>query len=340
VRILITRTDRIGDVILSLPVIENLRRVWPQSFLAMVVRPYTAPLLKNNPFLDEIIVYDKYGQQRGVGASLRFALFLRRRRFDIALILHPTNRMHLITFIAGIRKRVGWRKKLGFLLTHSLPHTKQEGAKHERDYNLELLRLAGIEPQKVLPRLYPDREAEEWIEDFWRRHALGGKTVIALGIGASCPSKIWPTDYFAELAKLLRERYKAEIAVVASEAEKHLRDEFAENYKYEFLDLTGKLDLIRIVSLFRKINLFIGNDSGLTHICAAVDTAVISIFGRGQPGLSPRRWRPLGRKSMFIHKNAGCKICLAHNCQRGFLCLRMIKPEEVALLAAKLLREN
>ena len=163
---------------------------------------------------------------------------------------------------------------------------------------------------------------------------------MALGIGASCPSKIWPPEYFAKLAELLKDKYGAEIVILASDSEKYLRDRFAKSCRYGFLDLTAKLNLIQIVSLFGKINLFIGNDSGLTHMCAAVDTPVISIFGRKQPGLSPRRWRPLGKKSMFIHKDAGCEECLAHNCQKGFLCLRMIKPEDIVLLADKIFGGN
>ncbi|MCK4519373.1 MAG: glycosyltransferase family 9 protein, partial [Candidatus Omnitrophica bacterium] len=87
-RILIVRTDRIGDVLLSTPVIKALREAYPESRIAFMLRPYTREIVEGNPYLDEVIVYDKYGKDRGIFAGLRFASFLKKKKFDAVFILH------------------------------------------------------------------------------------------------------------------------------------------------------------------------------------------------------------------------------------------------------------
>lgn len=339
-KILIVRTDRIGDVILSTPVIKNLRESFPQSYIAFMCRPYTKDILEGNPYLDELIIYDKYGRHRSWLKSIGFSLYLRRKKFDWAIILHPTNRVHLITFFAGIPFRVGWDKKMGFLLTKRIPHIKDEGTKHELEYTLDILEAIGLKiySQEVFIPVY--ESGEEWVEEFFKEYNLDTNKdrVVGLGIGASCPSKIWPSSYFASLARLLKDRLGGEILVIAKEEEKMLTQEFQAKFGPDFINLTGILDLRQIFSLFRRLSLFIGNDSGLIHIAWALKIPVISIFGRNDPGLSPQRWKPLGEKSFYFHKDVGCEECLAHNCQRNFLCLKAIKPEEVFSLAKNILR--
>ena len=143
-KILIVRTDRLGDVILSTPVIENLRKNFPKSYIAFMCRPYTKDALEGNPYLDEVLVYDKYDQHKNLGGTIEFVKMLRKKKFDWAIILHPTNRVHLVTFLATIPVRIGWNKDMSFLLTKKIPHTKQQGKKHEMEYTLDILKELDI----------------------------------------------------------------------------------------------------------------------------------------------------------------------------------------------------
>src|SRR3989338_1309192 len=143
-RIVLVRTDRLGDVILSTPVIKNLRLAYPNTYLAFVCQPYTKDVLLGNPYLDEVIIYDKDGQEKGFWGTLKFVQALRKKKFDLAIVLHPTIRAHLFVFLAGIPRRMGWKIKMGRLLTDSIPHKKQEGKKHEIEYNLDFLRYLNI----------------------------------------------------------------------------------------------------------------------------------------------------------------------------------------------------
>ncbi len=337
-RILMTRTDRLGDVVLSTPAIKAARDKYPGAYIAFMVRPYAKDIVEGNPYLDEVIIYDKYGKQKSLLSTIMFALFLRKKKFDLAVMLHPTNRAHLIAYLAGIPKRVGYDRKIPFLLTKKVPHLKQEGKKHEIEYTLDLLRSIGI-TAKERELFVPVRENDmKKIRKLLNEYHVGtGVPLVAVNPGASCPSKRWKPENFAVLCDALSAKHKARILIVSDGANKKFADAVAKSMKYEPVNLAGKTGVGEIAALFSRCKLFISNDSGPVHIACAVGTPVISIFGRKDPGLSPKRWGPTGRKSVVFHKDAGCGICLAHNCRIGFKCLEAITPAEVLASAEKLL---
>ncbi|MCM8799574.1 MAG: lipopolysaccharide heptosyltransferase II [Candidatus Omnitrophica bacterium] len=340
-RILIVRTDRIGDVVLSTPVIKTLRENFPSSFIAMMVSPQTKELIEGNPYLDEVIVYDKEKEHKSWFSSMRFSFKLKKKRFDLAIILHPTNRVHLVSFFARIPKRVGYNRKLGFLLTDKLTHTKQFGEKHESEYNLDILRHLGI--KKIFKELYVPikKEAEDSVIDLFKKEGITEKDrILAIHPSATCPSKIWPAERFAQVADRLIKKYNFKVFIVAGAKDKEIAKNVLENMKYKAVDLSGALSLSELASLLKRCKLFISNDSGPVHISSALGTPVISIFGRNQLGLSPLRWGPLGKYDRVIHKEVGCIECLAHNCQRGFLCLKAITVDDVLNIAEEILRKE
>ncbi|MCM8778506.1 MAG: lipopolysaccharide heptosyltransferase II [Candidatus Omnitrophica bacterium] len=336
-RILVIRTDRIGDVVLSTPVIKNLRDHFPQSFIVMMVRPYTKEIVEDNPYLDEVIIYDKDKKDKSLFATLRFILRLRKYKFDLAIILHPTNRVHLISFLAGIRKRIGYDKKMGFFNTDRFKERKYLGEKHELEYNLDFLRYLGIEPEDKRLFVPVNKEAEERVNSFLKENGLDNCNFIVIHPGASCPSKIWPAKNFAFVCDMLIKDYGFKILLITDKKNSHLGKEVRQFMKYSAVLATGKFSLKELAVVLKRAKLFISNDSGPVHIAVAVGTPVISIFGRKQPGLSPKRWGPLGEKDIVLHKDVGCSECLAHNCKIGFECLKAITPKEVLEAVGKII---
>lgn len=337
-RILISRTDRIGDVLLSTPVFKALRKKFPQSYIAVMVRPYARDIVLGNPYLNEVIIYDKYGAQRHLWSSIKFAWGLRRKRFDLALMLHPTNRVHLLAFLAGIKKRVGFNRKLSFLLTDKVEHKKQEGKKQELEYTLDIIRFLGIEPEDKDLFMPIRKDSEMYIEDFLSKETLeGDDRLVALHPGASCPSKIWPTERFAQVADKLADEFKLKVVVVAGPDDLDIGRNLLSLLHCPYIDATAKTTVSQLASLLRRCSLFISNDSGPVHIAAALGIPQVTIFGRAQAGLSPRRWGPTGKKDIILHQDVGCQECLAHNCQRDFACLKAISADRVFSAARKLL---
>ena len=111
-----------------------------------------------------------------------------------------------------------------------------------------------------------------------------------------------------------------------------------DNMQVKPVSLAGGASLSQLASLLKRATLLISNDSGPVHIASALRVPVIAIFGRNQPGLSPKRWGPVGRKDKVLHKDIGCLECLAHNCKNGFACLKAITVEEVLSCARSILR--
>lgn len=336
-RVLIVRTDRIGDVVLSTPAIQALREAWPDSYIAAMVSPQARDIVEGNPYLDETIVFDK-NKFRGLAGAIGFSRKLRKGRFDVALVLHPLRRVHIILWLAGIKKRIGFDRKSGFLLTDRIPHTKQLGEKHEIDYNLDVLRAAGIEPGKkeLFVPVKPDDKLK--MRRILRENGIfENDDYVVIHPAASCPSKRWPAERFAQAADDIIEKFRKKVVVVAGAADSRFGQAVREAMTNGALDLSGDLSVGELAALLAGAKLLISNDSGPVHIAAALGVPVVAIFGRNQPGLSFKRWGPAGKNDIILHKDVGCLSCLAHECKIGFKCLLAIEPREVIEAAGKLL---
>ncbi len=338
-RILLTRTDRIGDVVLSTPAIKAMRDKFPASYIAFMVRPYAKDIVEGNPYLDEVIIYDKYGKQKSLFGTIKFAFELRKKKFDRAFMLHPTNRVHLISYLAGIPERIGYDRKLAIFLTKKIPHLKENGKKHELEYTLDLLNSTGIEA-KDKELFVPIHEKDIGkIEKILEEYHVGKNVpLVAVNPGASSVSKRWPAKNFASVCDSLAKKYKARILIVSNNKNTEFAKVLAIGMEYEPVNLAGRTTVGELAAMLSKCRLFISNDSGPVHIACAVGVPVISIFGRKNPGLSPKRWGPTGEKSVVLHKDVGCDPCFAEACKIGFKCLEAITPAEVLKAAEELLR--
>jgi heptosyltransferase-2 len=337
-RILIVRTDRIGDVLLSTPVIKALRDKYPCAYIAMMVSAYAKDIVDGNPYLDQVIIYDKDGKHRSWARSMKFATRLKKKKFDLAVILHPTNRLHLVSFFAGIPRRIGYDLKLGFLLTDRIKHTKQFGKKHELEYSLDLIRYLGIEPKDKNLFMPIRQESEAEVEELFRQEGINkSDRLLAIHPGASCPSKIWPNERFTQVADRLAEKYGFKVLVIAGPKDITKAEKVIEIMKHSVINLAKKISVSQLASVLKRCQLFISNDSGPVHIASSVGTPVISIFGRNQKGLSPVRWGPVGKKDRVLHKEVGCIECLAHNCKKEFACLKAITVDDVLAAAEEIL---
>ena len=330
--ILVVRTDRIGDVLLTTPALAALRGAYPRAKIVMMIAPETYDIVGGNPCLDEIIVDDRKESHRGFFGFLKLVSMARKRKFDLAVVFHTKKRTNLACFLAGIPNRVGYRNdKFGFLLTDGLYDSRPEGAKHESEYCLDVLWHLGIAADGLAVHMPLKSQSEDWAKTFLKDNNIAASdTLIAVHPGASCVSKRWPAGSFAQLIDaIMTKKNSARVIMVGGPETKSIAGDVLSSVKSHVIDLTGELSLTQLASLLKRCHVLVSNDSGPVHIAAAVGTPVVSIFGRNQAGLSPVRWRPLGKKDMVLHKEVGCEICLAHNCVIDFECLKAITPQEV-----------
>jgi heptosyltransferase-2 len=337
-RVLLVRLDRLGDVVLSLPVAQALRAQAPHAFIAMLVSPACAEVVEGHPALNEVLVYDKAGAQRGWLGTWRFARRLHRLQCEVALVLHPSHRSHWLVRLAGIPTRIGWNRKMAWLLTHRVPHRKQEGQVHEAAYTLQLLEALGIRGVVPRPMVPVSAEAAQRVHALLAAQGVAATTrLVAVHPSASCISKRWLPERFAQVADRLQQTHGVTICLVAGPQEVAHADAVARQMRTPALNLAGRLRVRELAALLQRSALLISNDSGPVHLAAAVGTPVVDLFGRNQAGLSPRRWGPLGEGHVVLHKEVGCVTCLAHACDIGFKCLTAIEVEDVYQAAVSLL---
>lgn len=331
-RILITRTDRIGDVVLSTPVFSALRKHFPNAYMAALIASANRDLVEGNPNLDEVILYEKNGQHKSWLQTFLFARRLKSKRFDAVVNLHANNRIHWVSFIAGIPMRIGYRKKNNFLLTHTLPDLKWKGERHESEYNFDLLRFLGVPiPEKIEP-FVPLRPVYKFqLEQILKNeHLSPGEPYIVIHPSASCPSRLWRAQRYAQVAEILSKRWNVRVVLVAGGGgDQMFTDRVSSFMKNKPINLAGKLSLGMLAWLLKESRLLISNDTGPMHMAGALNIHLVAIFGRNQPGLGPTRWKPLGTRSSYVQKDVGCLECAAHRCNLGFLCLDEVTVEDV-----------
>ncbi len=333
-KILVSRVDRIGDVILSTPVFAALKQKYPTASISAMVLKQTAPIVRGNPYIDEVIILDKKGQHKSWLQTFFFGLSLRHQKFDVAIHLHPTNRVNVISWAAHIPVRIGYKVLLGrhgrndFLLTHKIPEQKWQGKKHEAEYNFDLLKFLHVPKPDRLKLHMPLRKQD--LEDLNRLIPQGlGDHYVVFHPSASCISKRWPPGRLAQVADRLAAQFGIFPVIIGQDEGVVHAHEMQNNMAHKSLNLAGKLSLGMLGWLLKGARLLVSNDSGPVHVAAACETPVVSIFGRNQPGLNPIRWRPISEQASYIHKDVGCVVCLAHKCEINFKCLTELLVDDV-----------
>jgi heptosyltransferase III len=207
-RILIVRPDRLGDVVLSTPVLDVIKRNYPQSRLTLLVREAVVPVVEGLPSVDEILVYRPEGAHAGLGGIWRLAGEIRQRKFRIAVVLQAGWRVALAVFLAGVRYRVGPLSKLHsyFLYNRGARQRRSQVEMHEADYNLQLLRKLGIRvgtrhvPTSVALAPGAAGRAAEWLRE---RGFQPGAPLVVVHPGMGGSALNWPESHYVELLRAL-----------------------------------------------------------------------------------------------------------------------------------------
>jgi heptosyltransferase II len=304
-RLLITRTDRIGDLVLTTPLLKALREKFPKAWIATVVFLEHREIVQENPYLDEVILYDKKGKERGVLGQLQFSRKIRRKKFDAVIHAHGTNRMHLAAWLAGIPRRIGYKRRAPWALTHAHDYNKKEGKKQEAEYLFELLGLFGVTPPQEIVTFFPvsDRSVRSF-ENLRLFHRIPRDLPwIVLNPSASDVTKMWPAERLAELVTRIQKDHPSVFLAIGTAKDRPIIQKLIKHTSVPIFDLSGKLSLGHLGALLKRSTLLVSNDSGPVHIATAVGTPVVSIFGRYEAGLGPKRWQPLGKKARVVAKD-------------------------------------
>jgi heptosyltransferase-2 len=291
-RVLICRIDRIGDVVLSTPIPREIKKKHPDSFVAVLVREYTRDIYLNNPYIDEIIIYD---EEKSFKSFIRMVKKIRSFNFNHAFMLLPNERLNYILFFAKIKNRIGVGHKLYQFITFTkyLDRKKYIPLRHEADYCLDMVRKIGIEPESIEPEIYLTDDEKKFAKKF--RESIAKNDEILIGInstsGNSSPN-LNASEYKKLIEKLLQvEKFKVVVTDLNPPAE-------ILNIKNVHYPMVGN-KLREAIIKFSALDVLISASTGPMHICAALKVPTISVFCP-LTACSPKLWGPLGNKSIIL----------------------------------------
>lgn len=293
--ILILRNDRFGEFLLNIPALRALKESFKNCRIIALVDPYVKELAQSISFIDEVIEWGR--RKHPLMEKLRLINLLKRKNISIAVVLNPSKELNILTFLAGIPIRVGYNRKLGFLLTHKMEDKKCLGQKHEVEYNLELVRLAGAKTDNNSLSLALDNNVSG------EPNIDGSGNLVALHPWTSDPVKQWPERNFCELAKRLIKELNAQVVIIGGEVERGKSAQLFDNLDTNLNDLTGKTTLKQLAAILKKCKLLVSCDSGPMHLACALGIPVVAIFRNDISGKTAKRWGPWGKGHIVIEKN-------------------------------------
>lgn len=328
-KILIRGTNWIGDTVMSLAAFREIRRIYPDAFLAAFVKDWVAGVFREQGLVDQIITFG----DRDSGFKNRRRL----KKFNTAILFQNAFRAALQARWAGIPQLIGYATDgRSLLLSRQARPRCQKLGRHQVYYYLDLLYQTGISPIDYLnsPDFIPDisirptdsglraaREilAGEGIEDE-RRPLVGINPGAYYG-----PAKRWLTERYGQLADQVRSRHNAVILVFGSENELPIAKEMSAQMKEKPVILTGKTSLESYIALISMSKVFITNDSGPMHLAAALDIPQVAIFGSTDEVATG----PFSKQATVIHKHVECSPCLLRECPIDLRCFTSIEVKEV-----------
>ncbi len=329
-RLLVVQTAFVGDVVLTTPLLELLRRNLPRTELGVLTTPAGAALLEDQPQLGRVWVFDKRGDARGLRGLWRAAAALRRARFEAALAAHRSVRTALLLAAARIPRRIGFATAPGrWLYTERVAWP--EGGHASARY-LALAAPLGLAPNPgddTHPRLVPAPAAAARVAHKLAQRGLAGSPLALIAPGSVWPTKRWLADGFVTVARALREAGLS-VIVTGSEAERQLVEEVARRSGATAL-AGADLTLPELLALAARARVFLGNDSGASHIAAAAGTPTVVLFGPTHPsqGLGPQGCHV----RVVQHETLACRPCHIHGprrCPLGhFRCMRELEAAAV-----------
>jgi lipopolysaccharide heptosyltransferase II len=327
-RILIFNVNWLGDVLFSSATIRNIRRNYPDSYIACAIPSRCYPVLKDNPHLDEVLIFDEQDRHKGMLAKLNFVNLLKKKKFDTVFLLHRSFSRTLICRLAGIKERIGhYTKKRAFLLTKKIMPPPKDSL-HRIDYYLDVIEKSGLRVEDRYLDFYVSPQDEAQVDNFFKKHSIKpGDFVVALNPGGNWMPKRWPPDYWAVLADKLIGQYKAKVIITGSIADLLLAGQIKDAMRQAPLVACGVFNLKQLGALARRVDLFITADTGPLHIANAVGAKkIIAIFGptaKSITGPYP------ATNVMVIQKDVGCCIpCYKVKCSDN-RCMRAVTPEDV-----------
>ncbi len=334
--ILLIRLSSLGDIVLTTPAIRAVRTHFPHAYIAMLVAKQSADILRHNPHLDELILFDRLANDKDTGEMWRVGRTLRKRKFSLTIDFQRKFRTELLAYLSGAHTRIG----KGKLCTVRVPLQTEKPEKknyqpylerHATEHYFASLQAGGITTDLSLTA----RQLELFLTEPERADAAQllkekgiDDTQLKVGLfpGAGWKLREWMPERFAAIGDRLVQRLNAHVLIFGGQQEHELVRTVANLMNFPATTFPGTLQIRQLAACINACHLFLTNDTGPMHIATAVQTPTIALFGPG----NHIRFQPLGIQHQIIRHNVPCSPCkqFTDTCKNN-ICMKQIQVDQV-----------
>jgi len=344
-KILVRGTNWVGDAVMSIPALRELRRIFPDSHITLHMRSWADGLFQDADFIDELVTFDK--NRWAVKDVYDNSQFLKPDGYELAVLFPNSFESALTSFLTRVPRRFGYNKDVrGLLLTDPIAVPEWKNRNHEVYYYLFLVgeierRMLG---RDTVSRAEPDisldvsDERTAAAKTFLETQGLDlSKKVVALGAGSTNSlAKRWPVERFAELSDRLANELNASVILLGSKDESKVAEQLVRTSSGHPVNLVGKTTLEQAAAIVSVIDLMITNDMGLAHVAPAVGAPTVVLFGP----TNPETTRPFSRNAEIIREPVECSPCEHRVCPIDHRCMDRISVQRVFQTAASALTDG
>ncbi len=338
-KILIRAANWVGDAIMTTPVIRAVRKNFPKAEITILAKPWVIPVYENNPYIDKILVYESNNRhKRGVG-TLLLAKDLRGYHFDLAILMQNAFEAGLISFMGGIKERVGYNTDgRGFLLNRKVKLNPELKKGHLIDYYIGILKGAHLADDGRALDLFLCESDREFAGRFLEKEEFDlSKPVIGINPGATGgTAKRWFPKRYARVCKNLAKKLKVKILIFGGPKDFELGKYIAKLSEDCCINIAGTTSLGQAFALIEKCSLFITNDSGLMHAAAALNINQVAVIGSTDYVATA----PANENSIMVRAEVFCSPCLKDVCPTDHQCMDKISVDMVMETCKSLLKAN
>lgn len=344
-KILVRGANWIGDAVMSVPAMRELRRIFPEAQITLHTRSWADGVFRDASFIDEIVTYDKH--KWVVKDILDNSNFLREDGYDLAVLFPNSFESALTSFLTRIPRRIGYNKDArGLLLTDPIAVPEWKNRRHESFYYLNLIAEAErlLLGRETVMHMRPDSSIE--ISDERRSAArkqlddLGidsARKTVALGVGSTnSRAKRWPADRYAELNDRLERELSVNVLLIGSMDESKVAVNVESLSSEKPINIVGRTSIDEVAAILSEIDLLISNDMGLAHLAPAVGAETIVIFGP----TNPETTAPFSENTIIIREPVECSPCMLRDCPIDHRCMTRISVGRVFESAKGVIEDN
>lgn len=336
-RALVVQTAFLGDVILTLPLVQTLKKSVDDAQIDFIAIPETSDILKSHPDISRLIIYDKHGEHKSLSSFLLLGRELRANKYDVVLCPHRSLRSCLTAKYTQANVRAGFdNSALKSCFTDVLPW---KFGVHEVERNLSLLTPLGINAHREEPRLFPTAGNREEIELFLKENRVTGSFAV-VAPGTVWKTKRYPIEMMSEVVRKLLDGF-SNIVIVGGKKDAGLVEHFTKIDR-RVISAIGRFSIMSSAELIRRASLLVANDSAPIHIASAFNVPTVAVFG---PTVRDFGFFPYHERSAVVEvENLGCRPCSLHGGDRcpinTFDCMRKILPDRIVAKGLELLEKK